>query len=113
MSEQTKLYYSITEVAEMFKINASTLRFWEKEFPSLRPDTNEKGTRKYTKKDIELIKKIHYYSVTKGMTLKGVKAQLVRNKSKKYDSVELIDELLSLRADLEEVRKELNKFKDS
>ena len=113
MSEKEKYYYSITEVAEMFKINASTLRFWEKEFPSLRPDTNEKGTRKYTIKDIEQIKKIHYYSVTKGMTLKGVKAQLIRNKSKKYDSVKLIDELLSLRADLEEVRKELNKFKES
>ena len=47
------------------------------------------------------------------MTLKGVKAQLVRNKSKKYDSVTLIDELISLRADLEEVRKELNNFKEN
>lgn len=113
MNDKEKYYYSITEVAEMFKINASTLRFWEKEFPSLKPDTNEKGTRKYTKKDIELIKQIHYYSVTKGMTLKGVKAQLTRNRSKKYDSVTLIDELLSIRASLEEVRKELNKFKES
>lgn len=112
MSEQTKLYYSITEVAEMFNINASTLRFWEKEFPNLKPDTNLKGVRKYTKKDIELIKKIHYYSVTKGMTLKGVKAQLIRNKSKKYDSVTLIDELLSVRAQLEDIRKELNNFKE-
>ena len=51
MSEKEKYYYSITEVAEMFKINASTLRFWEKEFPSLKPDTNLKGNRKYTKKD--------------------------------------------------------------
>ena len=113
MSEKEKYYYSITEVAEMFNINPSTLRFWEKEFPTLKPDTNEKGTRKYTKKDIELIKQIHYYSVTKGMTLKGVKAQLVKNKSKKYDSVTLIDELLSIRTSLEEIRKELNKFKDS
>ena len=111
--EKEKYYYSINELAEIFKINASTLRFWEKEFPTLKPDTNLKGNRKYTKKDIELIKQIHYYSVTKGMTLKGVKAQLVRNKSKKYDSVTLIDELLSLRADLEEVRKELNNFKES
>lgn len=113
MSEKEKYYYSITEVAEMFKINASTLRFWEKEFPSLKPDTNLKGNRKYTKKDIELIKHIHYYSVTKGMTLKGVKAQLARNRNKKYDSVTLIDELLSVRASLEEIRKELNLFKDT
>ena len=66
--EKEKYYYSITEVAEMFKINASTLRFWEKEFPTLKPDTNLKGNRKYTKKDIELIKQIHYYSVTKATT---------------------------------------------
>lgn len=50
MNEKEKLYYSITEVAEMFNINASTLRFWEKEFPNLKPDTNLKGNRKYTKK---------------------------------------------------------------
>ncbi len=111
--EKEKYYYSITEVAEMFKIHASTLRFWEKEFPTLKPDTNLKGNRKYTKKDIELIKQIHYYSVTKGMTLKGVKAQLVRNKNKKYDTISIIDELLSVRAQLEEIRKELNNFKES
>lgn len=113
MNEKEKLYYSITEVAEMFNINASTLRFWEKEFPNLKPDTNLKGNRKYTKKDIELIKQIHYYSVTKGMTLKGVKNQLTKNRSKKYDSVSLTNELLSVRAQLEEIRKELNSFKES
>lgn len=113
MSEKEKYYYSITEVAEMFNINPSTLRFWEKEFPTLKPDTNLKGNRKYTKKNIELIKQIHYYSVTKGMTLKGVKAQLSRNKSKKYDTVPLIEELLSLRNQLEEIRKELNLFKEN
>ena len=47
------------------------------------------------------------------MTLKGVKAQLARNRNKKYDSVSLIDELLSIRASLEEIRKELNNFKDT
>ena len=111
--EKEKYYYSITEVAEMFKINASTLRFWEKEFPTLKTDTNLKGNRKYTKKDIELIKQIHYYSVTKGMTLKGVKAQLARNRNKKYDTISIIDELLSVRTQLEEIRKELNNFKDT
>ena len=113
MNEKEKLYYSITEVAGMFNINASTLRFWEKEFPNLKPDTNLKGNRKYTKKDIELIKQIHYYSVTKGMTLKGVKNQLTKNRSKKYDSVSLTNELLSVRAQLEEIRKELNLFKEN
>ena len=95
----------------MFNINASTLRFWEKEFPALKPDTNLKGNRKYTKKDIELIKQIHYYSVEKGMTLKGVKNQLTKHRSKKYEAIPLIEELLSIRKQLEEIRTELNNFK--
>ena len=112
-NKDLKLYYSIGEVAKMFNVAETLLRFWEKEFPSLKPDTNLKGNRKYTKKDIELIKQIHYYSVTKGMTLKGVKNQLTKNRSKKYDSVSLTNELLSVRAQLEEIRKELNLFKES
>ena len=111
MGEKEKYYYSIKEVADMFNLNPSTLRFWEKEFPNLKPETNAKGNRKYTKKDIDLIKQIHYYAVTKGMTLKGVKNQLSKNRTKKYDSLTIIEELLSLRKQLEEVRFELNKFK--
>lgn len=113
MKETEKIYYSITEVSEMFDINPHTLRFWEKEFPNLKPETNSKGNRRYTKKDIELIKQIHYYSKTKGMTLKGVKTQLTKNKSKKYDSIPLIEELIELRIQLEDIRKELNLFKES
>ena len=112
-NKELKLYYSISEVAQMFDVNETLLRFWEKEFPALKPETNLKGNRKYTKKEIELIKQIHYYSVTKRRTLKAAKAQLVKNRSKKYDSVTLIDELLSVRASLEEIRKELNNFKDT
>ena len=66
----------------------------------------EKG-RKEGKK--EIIHKLY----ESGMTLKGVKAQLVKNRSKKYEAVPLIDELLSVRASLEEIRKELNNFKDT
>ena len=51
-----KLYYSISEVAEMFSINQSNLRFWEKEFKQLKPRRNDKGTRFYTKEDIQLVK---------------------------------------------------------
>ena len=51
-----KIYYSISEVAEMFQINQSNLRFWEKEFKQLKPRRNEKGTRFYSKDDLQLIK---------------------------------------------------------
>ena len=57
-SEWTKRYYSIGEVAEIFEINASALRFWEKEFPELSPKKNERGVRKYTPENMELIRQI-------------------------------------------------------
>ena len=53
-----KLYYSIKEVADMFSINQSNLRFWEKEFKQLKPKRNDKGTRFYTKEDIQVVKQI-------------------------------------------------------
>ena len=53
-----KLYYSISEVAEMLNVNQSNLRFWEKEFKQLKPKRNDKGTRFYTQEDINVLKKI-------------------------------------------------------
>ena len=48
MNKNLKLYYSIGEVAKMFDINESTLRYWESEFPHLKPKTNSKNVRQYT-----------------------------------------------------------------
>ena len=50
-----KLYYSIAEVAEMFDVNQSLLRFWEKEFPQIAPKTNGRGVRQYRKEDVDTI----------------------------------------------------------
>ena len=58
-AQNTKLYYTITEVAVMLKVNPSLLRFWEKEFDMIKPKKNIKGTRHYTLKDIEVIDKIY------------------------------------------------------
>ena len=55
-----KLFYSISEVAEMFHVNQSNLRFWEKEFKQLKPKRNDKGTRFYSPGDIQIIKLIIY-----------------------------------------------------
>ena len=56
--ETEKLYYSISEVSEMFELNASTLRFWEKEFEVLKPNKNKKGNRLFTRRDIDNIAQI-------------------------------------------------------
>lgn len=78
--ETQKLYYSITEVSEMFELNASTLRFWEKEFDILKPTKNKKGNRLFTQKDIDLLRKIVDLVKQKGYTIQGAKDQL-KNKS--------------------------------
>ena len=71
-----KLFYSISEVSDMFELNASTLRFWEKEFEFLRPQKNKKGNRLFTQKDIDSIAKIVELVIQKGFTIQGAREQL-------------------------------------
>ena len=75
-----KLYYSISEVAAMFKINQSNLRFWEKEFKQLKPRRNDKGTRFYTNEDIATIKKIVFLVEEQKLTLEGANVGLDRKR---------------------------------
>jgi DNA-binding transcriptional MerR regulator len=71
-----KKYYSITEVAELCKVKAHTLRFWEKEFKDLKPITRKGNRRYYQKDDIKLIKQIHSLLYQEGMTIAGAKRNL-------------------------------------
>ena len=68
-----KLYYSIGEVAKAFDVNASLIRFWEKEFEIIQPKKNKKGHRLFTKNDIDCFKNIYYLVKIKGYTLEGAK----------------------------------------
>ncbi len=72
----TKLYYSIGEVASMFDVNTSLIRFWEKEFQIVTPKKNRKGNRLFSPKDIANLNKIYYLVRTKGFTLEGAKNAL-------------------------------------
>jgi DNA-binding transcriptional MerR regulator len=69
----TKLYYSIGEVASIFDVNASLIRFWEKEFSSIKPKKNKKGNRLFTPKDIVQFDEIYRLVKTEGYTLDGAK----------------------------------------
>lgn len=72
-----KMYYTISEIAEMFNVNQSLIRFWETEFPRfIKPKRNKRGVRFYTPNDIENIRKILYLVKDKKYTLKGAKAAL-------------------------------------
>ena len=66
-----KLYFSISEVAQMFDVNESTLRFWEKEFDQIRPRKTGKGTRSYRQEDIDAIRLVYHLVKERGMTLAG------------------------------------------
>jgi DNA-binding transcriptional MerR regulator len=106
-----KIYYSIAEVAEMFDINTSALRYWEKE-KLVKPRKTVKGTRQYTKEDIENIRVICHLTKEKKLTLDGVKRELAANRKPVESNVALIhhlqnvkNELLALKNEFEEMGK--------
>ena len=90
----------------MFDLNASTLRFWEKEFEVLRPTKNKKGNRLFTKKDIEHIAQIVELVKQRGYTIQGAREQLRGKQSKGALSTqqEVIDRLKIIREKLIELR---------
>ncbi|MCC6371222.1 MAG: MerR family transcriptional regulator [Bacteroidia bacterium] len=106
--ETEKLYYSISEVSEMFELNASTLRFWEKEFEVLKPTKNKKGNRLFTKKDIDNIAQIVDLVKQKGFTIQGAKEQF-KQKSNLKPSSEINEEVI---ARLQKVKEKLLRLKE-
>lgn len=99
-----RLYYSIGEVSERFGLAPSTLRFWEKEFDTIKPFKNKKGDRFYTQEDIEHLALIHYLVKEKGMTLKGAKAQLKQSKEATEHHFEITAKLQEIKDYLLEIR---------
>lgn len=107
----TKLYYSIGEVADMFNVNASLIRFWEKEFSVLKPKKNKKGNRLFTVKDIRHLEKIYDLVKIKGYTLEGAKKEL-KKKSKEIptSNSSLFDVNLQVMEKLEKIKLNLIKI---
>ncbi len=75
-----KLYYTIGEVSEMFEVNTSLIRFWEKEFDIIKPKKNKKGNRLFTPEDIDNFKVIYNLVKEQGLTLDGAKKYLKENR---------------------------------
>ena len=95
--KELKLYYSIAEVADMFGVNASLLRFWEKEFSELRPRRNSGGTRQYTPADIEQLCIIRFLIRDKGLTIDGAREHLRRNRRDLERKHEVVKRLKDIR----------------
>ncbi len=102
-----KVYYSIGEVASMFNVNTSLIRFWEKEFPSVKPHKNKKGNRLFTKDDLEQLKLIHHLVKERGMTLEGARKKIKENQSETVDNFAIVDRLNQVRQMLIEIKDEL------
>lgn len=107
--ELTKLYYSIGEVAEMFDVNTSLIRFWEKEFKTIQPKKNRKGNRMFTPKDIENLRVIYHLLKERGFTIEGAKKKLKDNKEETFKTTELVSKLQYVRSELEKIKKQLDK----
>ncbi|MCF8464169.1 MAG: MerR family transcriptional regulator [Flavobacteriales bacterium] len=103
----TKLYYSIGEVAKMFDVNNSLIRFWEKEFDILKPKKNAKGNRLFTQKDVDNLKIIFHLVKERGFTLEGAKKKLRENKSDSTPNEEIVERLKEIRGFLVELRDNL------
>jgi len=95
-----KLYYSIGEVAEMFNVNTSLIRFWEKEFPAIKPKKNKKGNRYFTKEEIDKLHLIYHLVKERGMTLKGAQQKLRENKEETSNNFEIVKHLKLIREEL-------------
>jgi DNA-binding transcriptional MerR regulator len=102
-----KLYYSIGEVARMFDVNTSLIRFWEKNFDIIKPHKNKKGNRFFTKEDIENLKLIHHLVKNQRLTLEGARKKLSENKQDTIHNYEVVDSLTKIKEMLLEIREEL------
>lgn len=99
-----KLYYSIGEVADMFKVNTSLIRYWEKEFDIIKPKKNKKGNRFFTQADIENFHLIFHLVKERGMTLKGAKQKLKENKEDTENNFTVVTRLQEIKNLLLEIK---------
>ena len=106
--EIEKLYYSIGEVAEIFNVAPSLIRFWESEFDLIKPKKNRKGNRQFTKEDIDSVRTIYHLVKEKGFTLQGAKEMLRNDTQAVKDKMEMIDSLRNIRNFLTELREKLH-----
>lgn len=96
-----KIYYSIREVAQMFGVSESLLRFWEKEFPQIRPKKAGRGVRQYRREDVETIRLIFHLVKERGMTLQGARQCMASGeRNEAVRRLEVMDRLKAIRDEL-------------
>ncbi|MBR2196169.1 MAG: MerR family transcriptional regulator [Salinivirgaceae bacterium] len=102
-----KLFYTIGEVAEMFDVNTSLIRYWEREFDIIKPQRNKKGNRLFTKNDVDNFYIIYHLVKERGLTLEGAKRKLHDNREDTINNFEVVKSLESIKETLLEVKEML------
>lgn len=102
-----KIYFTIGEVATMFDVNTSLIRFWEKEFDIIKPHKNKKGNRLFTQKDVDNFRIIYHLVKEEGLTLEGARKRLRSNKSGEEINLEIAKTLVNIKDMLLEVKASL------
>ncbi|MBO4827326.1 MAG: MerR family transcriptional regulator [Prevotella sp.] len=107
-NKNLKLYYSIKEVAQMFNVSESLLRYWETEFPQIKPKTLNNKVRQYTDKDIEQIRVIYNLVKVRGFKLAAARKMLSENKRGADKSADVLSSLIYVRDELKAMKKQLD-----
>ena len=110
---EEKLYYSISEVAEMTDVKPYVLRFWEKEFPVLRPKKNRGGNRTYQKREIALVNRIKNLLYEQGYTIEGARQKLAESSGEIRREDKLAELIGHIKRELMEVERVLSNNKDN
>lgn len=104
----SKSYYKIKEASDLLNIPPSTLRYWEQEFPDLKPRRSSTNQRYYSPSDMEKLEIICFLLYTKGLKIEAAKEYLKHNKTNVAKKLQLLNKLESVRDDLEVLLKSLN-----
>lgn len=102
-----KRYYSIGELAKAFDVNASLIRFWDKEFDILKPKKNAKGNRMFTPEDVKNLQLIYHLVKERGFTLDGAKTHLKEGQKKTLDKFEIVNKLEAIKQQLTNIKNQL------
>lgn len=102
-----KLYYTISEVATMFNVAPTLIRFWEREFDIIKPHRNKKGNRQFTSEDIETFRLIYNLVKVKKLTLEGAKQEIKNNLATRRNNLDVIERLKTIKQELLEIKKEI------
>lgn len=110
INKQLKTYYSIKEVAQMIGVSEPTLRYWETEFPFLKPRTNSNKVRQYQQKDIDDLKVIYNLVKVRGFKIAAARKMINANRGQVEFQAKVLERLYDVKAKLEELKGALEKI---